>query len=303
VAHAEKTLAAHPGVPSVIATLRTIETRRASLEEQFFAAADELGLDVCGYRIELEGQTASISGLTSVLGTFQKIFTTVYDALEKGPKKTANWSAESISATSFGFAYTFPGSVGVMMTLPNDRVLFESKLDEAMKKTFELMHASEPNEIQALTEVVGLPAIRFAHTWASENIKAGFGADITWRRDDVVKRELRVQPLEIAQLESVLRNMKAREEVIVVGELFHLDLHEHTFRMQVMDKIIQGTFDKAISNQHPAQLPKTYKATMNISQKIVLDDSGEEQIDYFLLRLDPPDDPTVFLTDLSSRDS
>jgi hypothetical protein len=97
--------------------------------------------------------------------------------------------------------------------------------------------------------------------------------------------------------------MKAREEVIVVGELFHLDLHEHTFRMQVMDKIIQGTFDKAISNQHPAQLPKTYKATMNISQKIVLDDSGEEQIDYFLLRLDPPDDPTVFLTDLSSRDS
>jgi len=42
---------------------------------------------------------------------------------------------------------------------------------------------------------------------------------------------------------------------------------------------------------------------MNISQKIVLDDSGEEQIDYFLLRLDPPDDPTVFLTDLSSRDS
>jgi hypothetical protein len=150
---------------------------------------------------------------------------------------------------------------------------------------------------------VGLPAIRFAHTWASENIKAGFGADITWRRDDVVKRELRVQPLEIAQLESVLRNMKAREEVIVVGELFHLDLHEHTFRMQVMDKIIQGTFDKAISNQHPAQLPKTYKATMNISQKIVLDDSGEEQIDYFLLRLDPPDDPTVFLTDLSSRDS
>ena len=304
VAHAERTLAAHPGVPSVIATLRTIENRKACLEEQFFAAADELGLDVCGYRIEVEGRPASISGLTAVLGTFQKIFTTVYDALEQvAPKKTSKVSVETISATSFGFAYTFPGSVGVMMTLPNDRMLFESKLDDAMKKTFELMEAHEPAEIQALTEVVGLPAVRLAHSWAQENVKAGFGADIVWRRDDVVKREMRVQPLQIAHLESIIRSMKTKEQVVVVGELFHLDLHEHTFRMQMQDKVIQGTFDKAISSANPAQLPKTYKATMNISEKIVLDDSGQEQVDYFLLRLDPPDDPTVFLSDLSGRDS
>lgn len=303
VSHAERTLASHPNIPSVAATLRTILHRRASLEEQFFAAADELGLDVCGYRIELEGGSASISGMTAVLSTFQKVFTTVYNALELGPKKTTKVSAEVVGATSFGFAYTYPGSVGVMMTLANDRVLFESKLDDAMKKTFELLHASEPEQIQALTDVVGLPAVRLAHTWAEENIKAGFGADITWQRDDIVKQELRVQRLEIAHLESVIRNMKAKEEVIVVGELFHLDLHEHTFRMQLRDKVIQGTFDKAISSTNPAQLPKTYQATMNISQKIVLDETGEEQVDYFLLRLDIPVDSTVFLTDLSERDS
>jgi hypothetical protein len=303
VAHAERTLAAHPDVPSVMATLRTIQNRRASLEEQFFAAADELGLDVCGYRIEVEGRQASISGLTAVLGSFQKIFTTVYDALERGPKKTSKVSSETINATSFGFAYTFPGSVGIMMTLPNDRLLFESKLDEAMKKTFELIQASEPAEIQVLTEVVGLPAIRLAHSWANENVKSGFGADITWRRDDVVKQEMRAQPSEIAHLETIIRGMKAKEEVVVVGELFHLDLHEHTFRMQLQDKIIQGTFDKAISSANPAQLPKTYKATLNISQNIVLEENGQEQVEYFLLRLDPPDGQTVFLSDLSERDS
>src|SRR5712671_3507446 len=81
VAHAERTLATHPNVPSVLATLRTIQNRRASLEEQLFAAADELGLDACGYRIDLEGHVAPISGLTAVLGIFQKMFTTVYDAL------------------------------------------------------------------------------------------------------------------------------------------------------------------------------------------------------------------------------
>lgn len=303
VAHAERTLASHPNVPSVLATLRTIENRRASLEEQFFAAADELGLDACGYRIEIEGHTAAISGLTSVLGIFQKIFTTVYDALEHGPKKTAKNSKEAVDATTLGFAYTFPGSVGVMMTLANDRFLFESKLDAAMEKTFDLIRAKEPQELQFLTDSVGVPAVRLVHQWAEENVKAGFGADIVWRRDDVVKREVRVQAPEIAEKAATIKAMSAKETVVVVGELLDVAVSEHTFRMQVSDKIIQGSFDKVISSQHPVEVPKTYQATMNIMQKIVVDEGGEEQVDYFLLRLDEPIEPVVFLTDLSERES
>jgi hypothetical protein len=299
VAHAERTLASHPNVPSVLATLRTIQNRRVSLEEQFFAAADELGLDACGYRIELEGHTASISGLTAVLGIFQKIFTTVYDALEHGTKKTSKSSADSIDATTLGFAYTFPGSVGVMMTLANDRFLFESKLDAAMEKTFDLIRAKDPQELQLLTELVGVPPVRLVHQWAEENVKAGFGADIVWRRDDLVKREVRIQAPEIAQKAAMISSMSALERVVVVGELLDVSLSEHTFRMQVRDKIIQGSFDKVISSQHPVKLPKTYQATMNILQKIVVDESGQEQVDYFLLQLDEPTEPGVFLTDLS----
>lgn len=299
IAHAERTLAAHPNVPSVLATLRTIQNRRASLEEQFFAAADELGLDACGYRVELEGHTASISGLTAVLGVFQKIFTTVYDALERGPKKTSKSSAESIDATTLGFAYAYPGSVGVMMTLANDRFLFESKLDAAMEKTFDLIRAKEPEELQMLTELVGVPSVRLVHQWAEENIKAGFGADIVWRRDDLVKREVRVQVPELAQKAATIKAMSAKETVVLVGELLDVSVSEHTFRMQVRDRIIQGSFDKVISSQNPVKLPKTYQATMNILQKIVVDDSGQEEIEYFLLRLDEPTEPGVFLSDLS----
>jgi hypothetical protein len=303
VAHAERTLAAHPNVPSVHATLRTIQKRRASLEEQFFAAADELGLDACGYRIEMEGKTASISGLTAVLGTFQKIFSTVYDALEHGPKKTSKNSAETIEATTLGFAYSFPGSVGVMMTLANDRMLFEAKLDAAMNKTFDLIRAKEPEELQLLTDLVGVPSVRLVHQWAEENTKAGFGADIVWRRDDVVKREVRVQAPEIAQKAATLRTMSAKETVKVVGELLDVDVLEHTFRMKVSDRIIQGSFEKAITAQKPAWLPRTYQATLQVLQKIVADEGGQEQIDYFLVDLEPPPGPTVFLSDLSDFDS
>jgi hypothetical protein len=38
-------------------------------------------------------------------------------------------------------------------------------------------------------------------------------------------------------------------------------------------------------------------------QKVVVDESGQEQIDYFLLRLEAPTEPGVFLSDFSDRDS
>jgi hypothetical protein len=303
IAHAEQTLAAHPNVPSVLATLRTIQSRRASLEEQFFAAADELGMDACGYRIEMEGHTASISGLTAVLGTFQRIFTTVYDALERGAKKKAAKNTEkAIADTTLGFAYSFPGSVGIMMTLANDRHLFGAKLDEAMEKTFQLIRAQEAQELQLLTDQVGLPALRLVHQWTEENVKAGFGADIVWQRDDVVKREVRVQLPELSLKAATLRSMRAEEIVVVVGELLDVKVSDHTFSMQLSDRVIQGSFDKAISSQHPVQVPKTYQATLRILQKVVVDDAGQEQIDYFLLRLDPSPEPGVFLSDLSNPD-
>jgi hypothetical protein len=303
VAHAERTLAIHPNVPSVHATLRTIQNRRASLEEQFFAAADELGLDACGYRIEMEGNTASISGLTAVLGTFQKIFTTVYDALQRGPKQTAKNSADAIAATTLGFAYSFPGSVGVMMTLPNDRMLFEAKLDAAMEKTFDLIRAKEPEELQLLTDQVGVPAVRLVHQWAQENVKSGFGADIVWRRDDLVKREVRVQAPEIAHKAATLASMSAKETVVLLGELLDVKVSDHTFSMQLSDRVIHGSFDKVISSQRPVKVPKTYLATVTIMQRVVVDNSGAEEINYFLLRLDDPTEPDVFLSDLTGRDS
>jgi hypothetical protein len=302
IAHAQRTLAAHPQTPSVLATLRTIEKRRENLEEQFSVVANEMGLDVCSYRIELaDDARATIAGMTAVLGGFQKIFTNVYDALVHGPKQTSKASATTTHATAFGFSYTFPGSVGVMMTLPNDRLLLgETQLDQAMEKTFELMKMREPTEIQAITEVLGLPAVRQAHQWAAENAKAGFGADITWQRDDAVKQEIRVQPQELAQLARAISAASAKEQVTIIGDLLDVDVPEKTFRMSADGKIIGGTFDTAISFAHPVVLPKTYRATMNVVQKIVVED-GQEQITYFLLRLDPIDDSSALLSDFSSR--
>jgi hypothetical protein len=202
--------------------------------------------------------------------------------VERGAKKKAAKNTDkAIADTILGFAYSFPGSVGVMMTIANDRHLFGAKLDEAMEKTLQLIRAQESEELLSLADKVGLPALRLVHQWTEENVKAGFGADIVWQRDDIVGKEVRVQLPELAVKAALLNSMRAEETIVVVGELLDVKVSDHTFSMQLSDRIIQGSFDKVISSQHPVQLPKTYQATLKILQKVVVDDTGQEEIEYF----------------------
>jgi hypothetical protein len=101
---------------------------------------------------------------------------------------------------------------------------------------------------------------------------------------------------EIAQVAASSKATTVKEQVEVVGELLEVSNIKRTFRMQVNDKIIQGKFEDAISLNRPAQLPKTYRATLNVLQKLVFDD-GKEEIIYFLVRLESPEG-TAVLSDL-----
>jgi hypothetical protein len=290
VAHAERTATLYPDVPSVLATLRTIEAHRRSLEEQFAAAANDLGLDICSYRIEFDDRRrATIASLTAALGTFQKVFTSVFDALTNGAKQRARTVSDYVlDATSFGFGYTFPGSVGFMMTLANERILMgPTKLDDAMKATLALISVRDPERVQAMTEDVGLVSVRLAHQWALENSKGHLGADISWQRQEEVKLRLRLQPQEIIEVAGSIGAAIAQEQVQVIGELLHVNVFEHTFEMIAEGKRISGTFSRAISESNPAKLPKQYLATLTINTKVALVD-GEEQVSYFLVSLDEP---------------
>ena len=93
---------------------------------------------------------------------------------------------------------------------------------------------------------------------------------------------------EIAQVAAGIKATTANEQVEVVGELLDVSNIKRTFRMKVNDKIIQGKFGDAISLERPVQLPQSYRATLNVLQKLVFDDGNEESI-YFLVCLELPE--------------
>lgn len=91
---------------------------------------------------------------------------------------------------------------------------------------------------------------------------------------------------EIAQVTAGAKTKSVKERVEMVGELLDVSISKRTFRMKVDDKIIHGKFGDAISPEKPVQLPKSYLATLKVLQKLVFDD-GNEEIIYFLVRLEP----------------
>jgi hypothetical protein len=86
---------------------------------------------------------------------------------------------------------------------------------------------------------------------------------------------------EVAQVAAGAKATTAKERVEVVGELLDVSNIKRTFRMKVKGKIIQGKFGDVISSEKPVELPKSYRATLKVLQKLVFDD-GNEEIIYFL---------------------
>jgi len=290
IARAERNAALYPEYPSSFVTVRSLEKFKSRLVDQFQNEAAINRVNTCSYKIDYKDRFGpSIAGLTASLGLFQNIFTSAYHSMKNGIRKTAKVSAESSDTTCLEFSYSFPGSVGIMMTLKNDSNLFgDSMVDGAMKNTIRLLSAQTTDELDALTKVVGLPAVRLTHEWAEKNARSGFGAEIRWRPEESGGVEKRVQHAEVTNLSNILSLYTQKELLKVIGSLDSLSLSEQTFVMIVDEKRIKGTFDKAISQSKPASLPVTYWAQLTVATRVALRE-GNEEVTYHLEQLEPFD--------------
>jgi len=290
IARMERAVATHGESPSLLASIRSLEKRRKFLEAEFLELADRYGQDVCTYRLFANGEQPSITALSKALGDFQLLFSVVYDSLKTGPKDRARIGADVANATNFGFAYTFPGSIGVVLTLPNARLLptFKTDLDRTVETVFEISQAKAPAEICVFAKQLGPASVRAAYRWAKDHAMNHLGAEIEWRRNQAVTDRLLIQHREIEQLSSTIEQTseESTEEIVVGGVLVGADTLRHTFHF-VTDVSIKGRFSDAISETQKAELPAPYRATIRKTTKIVYS-TDEEDVAYFLLKLERP---------------
>ncbi len=210
----EREIAKSPNDWSLAITAQSLRQRQIDLEREFASLANINLLDVCDYRlIPPENGEYSIASVTKTLSAFQDLVTTIFDAFKTAPKIRARVGADIVEASTLSFGYSYPGSLGFVLTMPNERLLIgESELDRAFVTIFEMAKAERPEQLLAFVGSVGVAGIRRLYAWSRSHVEYGLSADIRWRRQEIERARVVVQNQELTRLTEII-DQASEEEV------------------------------------------------------------------------------------------
>jgi len=278
----QRALADHPDDAALAFTVRSLESRQRVLEQAFLAEANADHLDVCNYRLIPEGSTCSVAAISRALGSFQDLVTVVFDAMKNGPKLRARPSAEIVAGSTLDFGYAYPGSLGFMLTMPNERLLVgESELDRAVVAIFEMAKAETPQQLATHVAEVGVASIRRLYAWSSSHAEYGLSAAIKWQRQADERASVTVQKEELARLREIID--EASEEKVeaheIIGELTGLDVGAgNWFRLSVPGaEDVTGKIADTFNRSQSYEIHGRYSASVLKKSKIHYSTEREEE--------------------------
>ena len=261
----------------------SLVNRQRDLEEAFAEAAHEEFLDLCVYRLIADSHDSfSISAFTGALGSFQSLLTTVYDSLKTGPKVQARFSAEIVQESTLSVGYTYPGSLGLVLTMPNERLMIvESLLDQAVGIVFAMAKASSAADVAAYAQQAGVASVRKLYAWSQSHSEHAMSADIRWQRRGEDRASLLVQHQELEQLERTIEEAveEKHEPVVVTGELTGLDVSVGgRFRLKFPDADdIVGHLADSFDRTRPYTIHDMFEVRMTKHSKVFYSTEREEQ--------------------------
>ncbi len=272
----------------ILANLESLTKRASKLEDEFLVASHHAHLDVCTYRMFAEEAVDyPILAVGTALSDLQRWFSIIYDALKNGPKKRAKLPPDVVQESTLNFAFSFTGSLGVALTIPSERMLFENDLQRAMQKTIEMLRADSSDQVLYFAKELGRASIHAFYRWIDDHVKAGTGADLKWLRERQEVASIRVGHAHMANLEKAIEVMSDTEERMIelTGLLVGADTLRHTFHMvfEEADEI-RGTMSESIGKEYTVELPKQYFAQIRKSS-FTNYATEQESIRYHLIAL------------------
>jgi uncharacterized protein YdcH (DUF465 family) len=269
-------------------TLQSLEKRRDSLRDELAEISERDFVEVCDYRIIPSDRTSyALAAVTGALHDFQDLVTLLFDVDPKKPKQRARLDPISVEKTRFDFGFSYSGSLGVVLTVPNERLIaIDSDLDEAVKAAFNLISAKTKEDIQTAAGHFGAPAVRKLYSWSKTQRDYGLSADIKWMRGKDVRSEVLVQAQESAEVCRLIENKSDMVEVqiTVIGVLVGYNVRNRKFVLELPDgEFISGDLAKTFEAA-PRTVPGRYSANL-IKRTVVNYVSEKEEVSWHLVSL------------------
>ena len=201
------------------------------------------------------------------------MFTQIYDALKNGPKLVARFGREAQDESTLELAYTYSGSLGVVLFSQSDRDLLTGKLDSSIDALYEVVDVDSRQMVRQVASRLGNAVVKRVYDWSDANIKGHFAADVRWNRSDgrqlgeVIERD-RMQ--EIIHVIDATSDAKTRE-FEAIGVLLGGNLQSRSFHFLVPNGegagAYRGHIDAVFDRSNDMTLGKFYRARIHETEK------------------------------------
>jgi len=221
---------------------------------------------------------------------YQNLFSQIYDWTKNGPKNRAILGKEAAEESALEFAYSYAGSLGVVLLAPSEREFFTGSLDPSIDRLFQVLNIDSQGSVREISREMGGAVIKRIHDWSRVNIGGGFATDVRWNRSD--GRQLG-EVIARARMEKIVGIIEATsdESVSVIDETGVLvggDIGRGSFHFVVPNgPDYRGNFAADFQSDTELTLGRTYQAKIR-EKRTFLYATEREDIVRELLRLTPP---------------
>lgn len=244
-------LESYPNDRKLAVSLLSAQKRAYQSQETLAKYAGHEHIDIVSYRIVRLQNNYPVLAIAESVASFQKAVVGVADALENGPKNRARYSAEIQRLAELEFAYSFPGSTGIVFCIPNERTLLDGgRFDEISKAISNFLSITDEDEARDASRHLGLAAIGQLYDWVDRNAAWENSVDYIWTRSNKEKSGEFIDRAKFQGLKEVLLSAldPSTEELRVRGKLVGLDVETRRFHfIDDNDHDISGKLDQAFA--------------------------------------------------------
>jgi hypothetical protein len=264
---------------------RRAERSREVLEG--YAAQSQI--DLINYRLVKSSDLYAVEAVADSVRAFQKSFTSAADFLEHGPKAKAKYSNEIEQKTRLNFAYTYPGSLGIVFAVENQRDLFaDGDFDPIIDVFTQFLGVSDEAGAIDASRHMGAALIGQLCGWVDVNAKWDTAVDLVVKRPGGFQRGEFVSKNRFIDLHNIFHSAVDSEPSTfeVSGTLVGLDIEPGSFHFVVPGgDDYRGTLADGFVKQRTT-VPDRYVATIHEEVKRVVA-TGKETRTLKLISLAP----------------
>lgn len=296
VARLEAELARAPEDANLQVDLAAMNKLAVRSQQQLFALSETNHVEVCNYRLLPESADRyALPFVSQSLLSFQYLFTQIHDAFKNGPKPFATYGHEAFEESTLELAYTYSGSLGVVLLAPSDRDFFSGNLDRSIEALYQVIDIDSRDAVRDVAKSLGNAVVKRVHDWSQANIRGGFAADVRFNRSD--GKQLG-EVIERRRLENIVSIIQATsdsktEEKIVTGHLVGGDIQSGAFHFVVPNgEDYRGKLSKDFSRDTEMTLGNRYRARIRETRTVTYStEKVERKVELVGLIADPIKSP------------